>query len=142
MVWYKDLSPIDYTSSEASTYVRPVGWLAKDHPYPIGDSPKEAYERLCDLFKNPFELRHYLGWHSCDLCQFKGERGVHNLFVPGNGVLYYSPELITHYINAHKYLPPPEFIEAVMRCPDTQTMAYKKAFLENGGRVLVKSDSI
>lgn len=32
----------------------------------------------------------------------------------GRGVGYAAPELIAHYVEAHDYLPPTEFIEAVL----------------------------
>ncbi len=138
MAWYEDLSPIDYFGAEASAYLRAVGWLAKDHSYPVGATARETYERLQELVKDPFQPCVSFGLHECELCQFEGQHGVANLFVPSDGVLYVAPELIIHYINTHKYLPPAEFVQAVMRCPNTRTMEYKKAFLENGGRALLK----
>ena len=136
MTWYKDLSPIKFLGSENPPPLRAVGWLAKDHPFPVGETERKTYDRLCELLKHPFQPFCYLGYHNCELCQFEGERGVANLFVPGQGILYVAPELITHYINAHRYLPPSEFVEAVMKCPNTRTMDYKKAYLENGGKAL------
>ncbi len=141
MAWYKDLSPIDYFGSEASAHLRAVGWLDKDQAFPIGDTDRDTFERLRELLKDPWEPCVSVGWHECELCQFEGETGVSNLFVPGNGVIYVAPALITHYINSHKYLPPSEFIDAIMRCPDIRSMDYKKAILANGGRVLVKQAS-
>ncbi len=138
MSWYEDLSPIDYFGSEASTHLRAVGWLARDHPYPVGETDRETFERLRELLKDPWQPCIAAGGHECELCQFDGQMGSSNLFVPGNGVLYVAPELITHYINSHRYLPPAEFIEAIMRCPDMRSMDYKKAILENGGRALVR----
>ena len=115
--------------------------MDKDQAFPIGDTDRDTFERLRELLKDPWEPCVSVGWHECELCQFEGERGVSNLFVPGNGVIYVAPALITHYINSHKYLPPSEFIDAIMRCPDIRSMNYKKAILANGGRVLVKQAS-
>jgi len=50
-------------------------------------------------------------------------------------------DYFTHYINAHRYLPPNEFCEAVLSCPPTQTMEYKRRFLENGGREILKEET-
>ncbi|MGW0731163.1 DUF7919 family protein [Streptomyces sp. NPDC002851] len=33
----------------------------------------------------------------------------------GDGRVYVAPNLVTHYIDAHSYQPPQEFIEAVLR---------------------------
>jgi hypothetical protein len=65
--------------------------------------------------------------HRCDLCLGElSERkvGVNNLFIPGDGFLYVSPELILHYINDHQYSPPVEFCEAVLACPPMNSRAY------------------
>jgi hypothetical protein len=80
----------------------------------------------------------FCGMHECDFCQFQGGVGGNNIFIPHNGKIYVCPELITHYINAHQYLPPNEFIEAVSICPPMRSMDYLKKMLENGGRDLVK----
>jgi hypothetical protein len=76
----------------------------------------------------------YRGHHTCSLCQFDGAEGTRNLLIPGDGVIYACPELITHYIDAHWYRPPEQFQIAVLRCADPNSMEFKKRFLENGGR--------
>jgi hypothetical protein len=40
--------------------------------------------------------------------------------------------LIVHYMNAHGYLPPSEFCDAVMACPPMQSMPYLKALRAAG----------
>jgi hypothetical protein len=47
--------------------------------------------------------------------------------------------LITHYINAHEYRPPSEFCAAIGACHDTHSMEYKRTFLQNGGRLLLRA---
>ena len=44
-----------------------------------------------------------------------------------------------HYIAIHWYLPPKEFVTAVMECPECPGASYRKAFLDNGGRDLVRA---
>jgi hypothetical protein len=42
--------------------------------------------------------------------------GSDEIWVPGeNGRIYAAPSLIVHYVEEHNYLPPPPFIEAVLR---------------------------
>jgi hypothetical protein len=53
--------------------------------------------------------------------------GVVNLFVPGRACVYVAPSLIAHYIQAHRYSPPKEFVEAVLRCPETHSEEYVHA---------------
>lgn len=42
-------------------------------------------------------------------------------------MVYVAPELILHYIEAHLYKPPDEFINAVLRSPDQNSSAYLDA---------------
>jgi len=39
---------------------------------------------------------------------------------------------VVHYISAHWYRPPQNFIDAVLKCPSIDTINCKKALLENG----------
>jgi len=55
------------------------------------------------------------------------EMGTNNLWVPGEGCVYVAPSLIAHYIRAHRYAPPPEFVGAILRCSDIHTEEYRKA---------------
>jgi len=44
--------------------------------------------------------------------------------VPADGLLYVAPEMISHYVVDHDYLPPSELIEAVLRSPIPGTEEY------------------
>ncbi|GEP45279.1 hypothetical protein BGE01nite_45700 [Brevifollis gellanilyticus] len=46
---------------------------------------------------------------------------------------------ILHYIGAHWYQPPPEYIAAVEACPPQRSAAYLKLLLSSGGRKWLKS---
>jgi hypothetical protein len=48
---------------------------------------------------------------------------------------------MAHYVDAHHYLPPKEFVQAVLRCPPTDTMEYTRLLLANGGRTLLAADA-
>jgi hypothetical protein len=56
-----------------------------------------------------------------------------NLFVPGTGVVFVAPGGIVHYVEAHSYLPPQEFVEAVLRCPDLSSEEYCRALYAANG---------
>ena len=126
-----------------------VGWLAHGHTFHTGAVPREFFDKLCLLLVSPFQPIATAGHARCDLCQFSGGPGVlqngdavvhmgaSNLFVPGAGIVYVAPSLIAHYIDAHSYRPPDEFVEAVLRCPETHSMEYKRLLLANGGRAFV-----
>jgi hypothetical protein len=64
--------------------------------------------------------------------------GQNNLFIPGDGLLYVAPSTIIHYIDSHDYLPPIEFIDAVLRCPRMRSMEYLKAIRKNAFPGLLK----
>ena len=68
------------------------------------------------------------GFHTCDLCQ-SVEAGIPTIalgeermkvgsaeirFFGDDNRIYAAPNLIYHYVDAHAYLPPPEFVSAVV----------------------------
>jgi hypothetical protein len=56
-----------------------------------------------------------MGGHTCEFC---GRAYGHaNLAVASESVLYIAPELVLHYVRAHSYLPPEEFVQAVLSAP-------------------------
>jgi hypothetical protein len=102
-----------------------VGWLDGAHAYSTGASTQEFKEALHTLCKSP--SRRYKGVHSCEFCN--GSRGwvitiedgktMHlgcaEIDVTGTGCIYRAPALIYHYVMEHDYLPPSEFVAAVLK---------------------------
>ena len=148
MTWYPDLARCDYFGAEVADCLKAVGWLSRDREYSTGKTSVQVFEKLCQLLQNPWNPAYTAGIHMCEFCAFTGGgksgfkeylvSGVSKccLFVPGDGFLYVAPESITHYIDAHGYLPPEEFQLAVLSCPPMRSMDYLKAILSNGGRGL------
>ena len=139
MASYNDLTACDYFGDEHSSALTAVGWLESGSGHRKGKSDFETYERLMVLFQDPWQPFVFAGGHYCSLCQFSGPLGCTNLFIPDGTKIFVCPELITHYIASHHYLPPASFVAAVMACPDIRTMEYKRLLLESGGRELVKN---
>lgn len=139
MTTFEDLTPLTYFGDEHSNSLVAIGWLGQDAPFSRGEVPLEFFSRLSELVAQRFEPFVALGRHTCELCQFQGPGGSGNLFVPSAGQLLVCPELIVHYVAAHRYEPPARFLDAVMSCPGPQTIEYKKLFLASGGRSLVAS---
>lgn len=137
-MWYEDLTECDYFGEEHASSLIAVGWLENEKPFATGKVSKEFFEKLSHQQQNPWSFGLFCGFHECDICQFSGVPGNKNMFIPYNNNIYVCPELITHYINSHNYLPPDEFIRAVLSCPPQKSMEYLKKMLENGGRALVK----
>ena len=69
------------------------------------------------------------------LCLYAGEaHGKKNLFIPGDGIVFVCPELVTHYMNAHGYAPSAEFCLAALACPPMRSMEYLRSLLSARSR--------
>jgi hypothetical protein len=105
----------------AYTYLPPgdpdvlnIGWLSKHHPFPTGDTTPAFLECLKSLVKKRVRLMR--GFHQCELCADSKARDSGEVEVTGmNKTKYSAPALVVHYVEAHKYLPPTEFVEAVIK---------------------------
>lgn len=115
-----------------------VGWLHPAHPFPRGDAPPEFVARLNAFARNWGKSIKALGWgiavgfHECEFCTKEladrviGKDIASGTFgVPAGERIYYCPEMIAHYVADHGYLPPAEFIAAVMACPVPGTAEYR-----------------
>ena len=142
MTWYADDMECDFFGAELAPSIHAIGWLDQAKPFEIGDTPESVFKSLQVLLQNPSSSFVSPGVHVCNLCQYSGETGNTTLLVPGNGVLYFCPELILHYVSVHWYKPPEEFCQAVLECPPPNSMEYKKRLLANGGRKLVQNKVI
>lgn len=105
--------------------IRAVGWLEAGHPYQQGAVPNDFVARLKQHIGTAYQPMLFMGFHRCSLC-LEGQRkvGYHNLLIPTNQLLYVAPQLVIHYIEDHGYQPPQEFIEAVMACPEQESVPY------------------
>ena len=119
--------------------------------YQTGSAPNDFFDRLTTLIADPWRPPFAAaGGHSCELCRpgvqsvskFSGREfsshSVQNIFVPHGGRVFVAPEGIAHYIACHRYVPPEEFMRAVLECPDVRSMAFKKLLLSCGGGILLR----
>ncbi|MFJ7492633.1 hypothetical protein ACIQZB_15515 [Streptomyces sp. NPDC097727] len=129
MTYYADLTPYTYDSDnwdpEASgiwrgVEVLNVGWLGRGKRYSQGSPPPSLVETLKRMTRT-HRAQQTRGFHFCPWCASRrspgvpdGPRGSAEMRVMGSGVAYAAPELIAHYVEAHDYLPPAEFIEAAL----------------------------
>ena len=138
MAWYADLASCDYFPFSRPA-LRAIGWLERGKPFPTGNVQPGVYEALCQMETQPWEPVPVMGWHTCDLCLCEpAASGCKNLFVPGDGVIYVCPELVTHYMSAHCYQPPACFCKAVLKCPPIGSDEYRQALVKNGGHRLIQ----
>ena len=124
MTFFADLSPCTYFDGVGLPPLIAVGWLESGHTYAVGDPGKQIFTRLQEFQRSEWQPVSFRGGHSCTLCRYGGSGSHKNLFIPGPHVTYVAPEGIVHYINAHGYLPPAEFCQAVVRSPGSDTAEY------------------
>ncbi len=135
MTYFSDHSPYAYGHGSHPGVVH-VGWLDNIHAYPKGAVDARLIEKMKLLASKPLQL--YRGMHICELCAEPPDlvkttlpnrvvldpncswaRWVHQrsgngeIRVSGGGIVFAAPVLIVHYIEAHSYLPPTQFLKAV-----------------------------
>lgn len=137
-MYLPDLSPYGYMNYESMMIgTRSIGWLDRKHPYPVGKTSIELQSRLLEYCKTPVNVTR--GRHLCPFCKFSEEE-LENLdityysnaeirVIHSNGV-FAAPTLVWHYVTEHQYLPPQEFIDAVLNGPPPSSIAYQR-FLES-----------
>lgn len=125
MTYFEDLSPYEYSRHlpQGRGEVLNVGWLDDKMSYSHGAVDVDLAEKLLALCQWP--VNQYFGWHNCPFCQecpvriadLEGEfcLGDGEIRVPRNDgkVVYVAPNLIYHYVTAHQYLPPAEFLDSL-----------------------------
>ncbi len=103
-----------------------VGWLSQGRDFPVGgELPLEFTDRLARLARR-HPVNRMRGWQSCPFCEEAypveidvdeeqlpvGDAEIH-VSGPG-GRVYVAPTLVVHYVAAHGYRPPDEFVMAVL----------------------------
>lgn len=128
MAYYEDLTPYNYThycEKELN-----VGWLQKDQPFLIGETPDGFLNKLKLFAQDEFLIHDTMGFHECEFCENKNADSSNELRVVGiDGIFYAAPFLIVHYVENHKYLPPQEFIHAVLNGPTPGSEEYNNVIL-------------
>jgi hypothetical protein len=128
-------------------HAKPIGYLRRSIHYRRGEVSDLVLERLVSLAKHPYI--EFFGYHYCNLGQCLGfdseaqpaleerykefvirDRCSTDIVVPGKSEIFIAPALILHYIRSHRYLPPSNFVEAVLACPDPESPEYTSAIYE------------
>jgi hypothetical protein len=135
-MYFRDLTPYQNCQGQQKYVYLNVGWLCVAHPFATGECPIGFLRRLQRLAASPVNLSR--GIHLCDLCPdppesvtanglrkvdpLPGSAGNGEIYVPGrDNVVYVAPALVAHYVQAHYYLPPAEFIHALMAFDDSSS---------------------
>jgi hypothetical protein len=112
-----------------------VGWLRRNRPYEKGNVPPGFLTQLLAFCHEPWTVCARPVAERCPLC---GEHvppimdgdlpvvlGAAEIRVIGETEIYAAPTLIVHYVTAHDYAPPREFITAVMAGPPAGSAAHR-----------------
>jgi hypothetical protein len=116
MAYFADLTPYLYDGPEPN--VLNVGWLDARYAFHRGVTSPEFREALRRLVESPMLL--HRGYHVCEFCppdsrDHGGPPGNGQIRVRGrDGIWYAAPTMVHHYVVAHQYQPPPEFVDAVL----------------------------
>lgn len=123
-----DLSSETYCSftSDNGREVRAIGWLGDTVPDESRGDVPDACRRALSYYATAHQ-RHdgFLGYHECELCAKNPEETHGEFFIDLGGVRYVMPVMILHYIEAHGYCPPEQFITAL-----------EQHWLENGESIM------
>jgi hypothetical protein len=119
MAFFEDLTPYTYfhPEEEAPGTVN-VGWLESDRPFPTGRTGEEFRARLGRLCER--RVKQTRGRHLCPFCTGRDRPGSSaEMRVAGTDRVYAAPSLVHHYVVAHGYRPPAEFVAAVLAWEET-----------------------
>jgi hypothetical protein len=128
-MYFPDLTPYEYGRTEPQPNVLNVGWLSASQEFAVSIPNERLVHALGRLIAFPVNL--YRGSHMCEFCpdppEIVSPGGIRMLNPPpgttGNGEIrvtsatgttYVAPVLVLHYVVAHGYLPPQEFIDAAI----------------------------
>lgn len=139
MAYYKDFSKYEVCpryqmkDTDMVENVINIGWLGEDEDFPKGEVSNEFLMNLWEYYKCPiYKTRKIYNNQKLDgywkfFIATSGERDMHlgraeiRVVDQKRNVVYASPDLIIHYVINHKYLPPKEFIQAVIEGPKPNT---------------------
>ena len=136
MTYFADGTPYDYFSSESPLVC--VGWLGEGQTFETGACPPGFLDRLAWFCVNQND-RATRGIHYCEICsndetkqdtefgggEFQSAISLHRadqtrllgtaeITIDAGERIYAAPNLILHYVAGHFYLPPEDFVRAVM----------------------------
>ena len=131
-MYLKDLDPYRHGVPTPLKDVVAIGWLSVSNDYPHGDIAPGLVDALEELLSS-HRVNQMRGYHVCDFClkaplthQTRSGKvimlGSAELWVPSSqrSTIYAAPDLIYHYVKEHLYLPPDDFVKAVLSARDQE----------------------
>ncbi|WP_405177761.1 hypothetical protein OG225_26325 [Nocardia sp. NBC_01377] len=129
MTYFKDGTTYSYLQEFADGAIN-IGWLDAAEPYARCESlPQDFIDTLIQMCRK--SVNKTRGWHVCNLCPPSTDivpaptvqkspegdfpLGFGEIRVSSNtGTRYAAPDMIAHYVVAHNYSPPQEFVDAAL----------------------------
>jgi hypothetical protein len=114
VTFFADLTPYTYFHpEEGPAGTVNVGWLDPRHPYTTGATSAKFRQTLRQLCRR--RMKQTRGFQPCYFCRGPYRpHGSPEIRMPGRRRVYAAPELVYHYVAAHGYRPPEEFVAAVL----------------------------
>lgn len=137
MSYFEDLTFYSYCPREdIRGFEVNVGWLGAGHPFPTVLPSEESLQSLWNFCK--IVVLQMRGIHPCEFCQLRegwqpSEHHHQEYLLLGSaeirvfsssGLAYAAPNLIYHYVSAHHYAPPEEFLTALKEGPGPESDDY------------------
>ena len=137
---YSDFSEYSYCGKEPNTYN--IGWLENTRKFNKGRVPDQVLFKLWEYIKCPFREKRGVYWNkTLDMFPqyFKAKYNGYEIPLGDaeirvideeNKCVYAAPNLVLHYIMNHHYLPPKEFLNAVMYGPKPNSDKYSEYIMK------------
>lgn len=127
-MYFDDLTPYSYCLTKSLPAVLNVGWLDHSRSFRRGQAPDNFIKAL-KRWLSKAKANQTRGFELCRFCRMNNYQQMHvvveernvmlgsaEIWVPGiKGEVYASPTIIVHYVEEHEYLPPDQYIDAVLR---------------------------
>jgi hypothetical protein len=124
-LYFVDLTTYSYLrNNEEIPDILNIGWLDSEHPFEKGEVASQYTDKLKEIILSGKCVLRARGMHPCPFCNeptlVKSDTkylalGASEIWIPTqNNIIYAAPNMLHHYITAHKYKPPQEFLDAVL----------------------------
>ncbi len=119
MGYFQDLQKVEWWHEPSFAYSDSVpgefdalliGWVG-DEVLSSGKVADEILTKLEWAYEHRTLNQGCLGLHDCEICNQNSDGG--EILIMDGDTSYIAPKMLLHYIKAHSYLPPQEFLDAV-----------------------------
>jgi hypothetical protein len=155
MSYFKDLSDYSYRLEVGmDAHAQNIGWLTQEFEFEVAAATPCFIDRLWHFCT--ISINQTRGLHICKICQLDQANSITRndqslllgsaeirVFSP-DGQTYAAPNLIYHFVTAHNYSPPSEFVQAVLFGPCPPHNAYFEELANRGyiwNATLIPDDS-